>query len=43
LNRELGFKAGYTNTFLIEPENPEQTVQIIARTFDKVFSQPMKG
>ena len=43
LNRELGFKAGYTELFLIEPENPEQTVQIVAKTFDKIFSQPMIG
>lgn len=42
LNRELGFKPGFTDTFLIEPENPEQTVQIVATTFDRLFSQPMK-
>jgi len=41
LNRELGFKDGFTKIHLIEPENPEQTVQIVARTFDKIFSQPM--
>jgi len=39
LNRELGMKAGYTERFLIEPENPEQTLQIVAKTFDKIFSQ----
>lgn len=42
LNRELGFKPGYTEIFLIEPENPEQTIQIVSKTFDKLFSQPMK-
>jgi len=42
LNRELGMKAGYTELFLIEPENPSQTVQIVAKTFDKIFNQPMK-
>jgi hypothetical protein len=42
LNRELGMKAGYTDRFLIEPENPAQTAQIVAKTFDKIFSQPMK-
>ena len=41
LNRELGMKPGYTDIFLIEPENPQQTVQIVAKTFDKIFSQPM--
>ena len=42
LNRELGMKAGYTELFLIEPENPNQTAQIVAKTFDKIFNQPMK-
>ena len=42
LNRELGFKAGYTDIFLIEPENPAQTVQIVSKTFDKLFQQPIK-
>ena len=41
LNRELGMKAGYTECFLIEPEDPRQTVQIVAKTFDKIFNQPM--
>ena len=42
LNRELGMKAGYTERFLIEPENPGQTLQIVGKTFDKIFSQPMR-
>ena len=42
LNRELGFKAGYTELFLIEPEDPAQTLQIVSKTFDKLFSQPIK-
>jgi hypothetical protein len=42
LNRELGFKPGFTDIFLIEPENPVQTFEIVSRTFDKLFEQPMK-
>ena len=42
LNRELGFKAGYTEMFLIEPENPPQILQIVSKTFDTLFSQPIK-
>jgi hypothetical protein len=41
LNRELGFKPGFTEIFLIEPEDAEQTVQIVSKTFDKIFNQPM--
>jgi hypothetical protein len=41
LNRELGFKPGYTDLFLIEPENPLQTAGIISRTFEKIFNQPL--
>jgi len=41
LNRELGMKVGYTELFLIEPENPEQTLLIVGKTFDKIFNQPM--
>ena len=41
LNRELGLKAGFSDIFLIEPENPQQTVQIVTNRFDKVFSQAM--
>ena len=41
LNRELGFKPGYTDIFLIEPETPEQTIQIVSKTFDKLFQQPI--
>jgi len=41
LNRELGMKPGYTELFLIEPENPGQTMQIVSKTFDKIFNQPM--
>jgi len=42
LNRELGYKAGFTDLFLIEPENPEQTLRIVSSTFEKIFQQPMK-
>jgi hypothetical protein len=42
LNRELGMKVGFTEYFLIEPENPGQIAQIVAKTFDKIFNQPMQ-
>jgi hypothetical protein len=42
LNRELGYKAGFTDIFLIEPEDPQQTAKIIQSTFEKLFQQPMK-
>lgn len=42
LNREFGFKHGFTEFTLIEPETPQQTAQIIASTFEKIFQQPMK-
>ena len=42
LNRELGYKAGFTELFLIEPEDPQQTVKIVQSTFEKLFQQPMK-
>jgi len=42
LNRELDFKPGFMSTFLIEPENAVQTAQIVSKTFDKVFYQPIK-
>ncbi len=42
LNRELELKPGFTPTFLIEPENPDQTAQIVSKTFAKFFYQPMK-
>jgi len=42
LNRELGYKPGFTDLFLIETEDPQQTVRIINSTFEKLFEQPMK-
>jgi len=42
LNRELGMKPGYTELFLIEPEDPTQTVRIVEKTFDKIFNQPIR-
>jgi hypothetical protein len=42
MNRELGYKAGFTDIFLIEPETPQQTVQIVSSTFEKIFQQPIK-
>jgi hypothetical protein len=41
LNRELGFKAGFTETFLIEPEDTGQTLQKVVSTFDRIFGQPI--
>ena len=42
LNRELGLKAGFTEVFLLEPETPHQTAQIVASTFESMFQQPIK-
>jgi len=42
LNRELGYKAGFTDIFLIEPEDPQQTVKIVESTFEKIFQGSMK-
>src|SRR5688572_29945505 len=42
LNRELGYKPGFTDIFLIEPEDPQQTVKIIQSTFEKLFQQRIK-
>ncbi len=42
LNRELGYKPGFTERFLIEPEDPAQTLHIVASTFEKIFQQPIK-
>ena len=41
LNRELGYKHGFTEFALIEPETPQQTAQIVASTFEKIFQQPI--
>ena len=41
LNRELGYKHGFTEFALIEPETPQQTARIVASTFDNFFQQPM--
>ena len=41
LNRELGFKHGFTEFAFIEPETPSQTAQIVASTFEKIFQQPL--
>ena len=42
LNRELGYKHGFTEFSFIEPENPSQTAQIVASTFEKMFHQPIR-
>jgi hypothetical protein len=41
LNRELGYKHGFTEFALIEPETPQQTAQIVASTFEKLFQRPI--
>ena len=41
LNREFGFKHGFTELAFIEPETPQQTAQIVASTFEKIFQQPI--
>ena len=41
LNQELGFKYGFSNTVLIEPETPQQTLQIVAQSFDRNFLEGM--
>lgn len=42
LNRELGFKYGFTEMVLVEPADPAQTARIVVSTFEKLFQQPMK-
>ena len=42
LNDELGFNYGFTEHYLITPQDAQQTVQIVASTFEKIFSQPMQ-
>ena len=42
LNDELGFNYGFTEHYLITPQDAQQTVQIVASTFEKIFAQPMK-
>lgn len=42
LNRELGFKYGFTDIVLVEPADPVQTTRIIDSTFERLFQQPIK-
>ena len=42
LNDELGFNYGFTEHYLITPQDAQQTVQIVASTFEKIFSQPIQ-
>ena len=42
LNRELGYKHGFTEFAFIEPETPGQTAQIVASAFEEIFQQPIK-
>ena len=41
LNREVGYKHGFTEFALIEPETPQQTAHIISAMFEKIFQQPI--
>jgi hypothetical protein len=38
LNRVLGYKYGFTSTVLTEPENPQETIYIIQRTFNDMLN-----
>ena len=42
LNEELGFNYGFTEHYLISPQDAQQTMQIVASTFEKIFQQAMK-
>lgn len=42
LNDELGFNYGFTEHYLITPQDSKQTVHIVASTFEKIFQQAMK-
>ena len=42
LNDELGFNYGFTEHYLITPQDVQQTMQIVASTFEKIFAQAMK-
>ena len=42
LNRTLGFKHGFTETVLTEPENPQETIYIIQKTFSDMLNGPTK-
>lgn len=43
LNRELDYQNGFTPHVLIEPKNPEQTADIVARKFDEVFQEAIRS
>lgn len=42
LNREFGFKYGFTDIVFIEPGDPAQTAHIVASAFEKIFQRAMK-
>jgi hypothetical protein len=42
LNRELGYQAGFTDHFLFEPKDHQQTLQIVAKRFGEIFNQGMR-
>jgi hypothetical protein len=42
LNDELGFNYGFTEHYLISPQDAQQTMQIVASTFEKIFQQAVK-
>jgi len=43
LNRALGFKYKLTKHFLTEPEDPQQTANVLALEFNEIFNRGMTG
>jgi len=42
LNRELDLNYGFSEHYLITPENPQQTAHIVAVSLNKIFTQPIR-
>jgi hypothetical protein len=42
LNNELDLNYGFSEHYLIAPQDPQQTAHIVAMSFNKIFMQPMK-
>jgi hypothetical protein len=42
LNHELDFNYGFSEHYLITPQDTQQTAHIVAVAFNKIFMQPMK-
>ena len=39
---QLDFNYGFTDHFLVAPDNPMDTVRIVASAFDRIFQQPIQ-